>query len=145
MQKRQDFWHQLLGTGLRTGGGVTKKRHLLCLFKNVTQNPLPFSSLCLPSLLNKPYNLHLILFAFRQALIPTCLIHSRQYRQCLIKIVCFVSCLTRCQSERTWVLIRSLDVLRDLRILEARTGEAISQIVLWFSCSMVCVKSGSSQ
>ena len=44
-----------------------------------------------------------------------CLEYSRTaYRQCLIKIACVVSCLTRCQSESICISIRGLTVFEDL-------------------------------
>jgi len=50
----------------------------------------------------------------------------------------------KCQSERMSVLIRSLAILRVMRTMEQR-GLAILQIMLYFSWSVVCIESGSSQ
>ena len=59
---------------------------------------------------------------------PMCLIHPHTlYRQCLMKIMCVVSCLMQCQSERTCISIRSVAVLRALRSFETSTGQAMLQ------------------
>jgi len=47
-------------------------------------------------------------------------------------------------SERMSVSIRRLTVLRVLRTMEQR-GHAVLQIMLFFSWSVVCIESGSSQ
>jgi hypothetical protein len=49
------------------------------------------------------------------------------------------------QPEKMCDLTRNLTALRVLRILEARAGHATLQIILKFSWSVACVKSGSSQ
>ena len=75
-----------------------------------------------------------------------CLVYSRtMYRQCLIKIACVVSSLTRCQSDSICISITRLTVLKALRTLEDTAGQAIPQILPWSSCSMVYVKGGSNQ
>jgi hypothetical protein len=66
------------------------------------------------------------------------------YRQCLMEIVCVVSCLMRCQSEGTCISIRSVTVLRALRAFENKAGQSMLQSfpglhALW------SVKSGSNQ
>ena len=76
---------------------------------------------------------------------PMSLVHSKAlYKKYLMNIVCVVSCLMKCQSERNCIAIRSLAVLRVLRTLEGMAGQAILQIMLWFSCPVVYVKSGSN-
>ena len=45
--------------------------------------------------------------------------------------VCVVSCLIKCQSERTCISIRSLAVLRALRTLEATARQAVLHIIPW--------------
>ena len=66
-------------------------------------------------------------------------------RQCLMEIVCFVSCLMKCQLDGTCISIRSVAVLRALRTLETKAGQAVLQSFPWSSCSVVSVKSGSNQ
>jgi len=59
---------------------------------------------------------------------PMCLIHPYAlHRQCLIEIVCVVSCLMKCQSEGTCISIRRVAALRDLRTFETKAGQAMLQ------------------
>jgi hypothetical protein len=48
-------------------------------------------------------------------------------------------------SQKMYALTKNLTALSILRILEARAEHATLQIMLWFSWSMACVKSGSNQ
>jgi hypothetical protein len=66
-------------------------------------------------------------------------------RKCLRKTGTVASCLMKYQSDRISGFIRNLTAMRDLRIWEVRAGPATLQIMLYFSWSVVCVGSGSSQ
>ena len=68
-----------------------------------------------------------------------------QCRKCLKKTGTVVSYLMKFRSERMSGLIRNLTALRSLRILEVRAGLATVQIMPYFSWSVVCIRSGSSQ
>jgi len=57
-----------------------------------------------------------------------------------MKSVCIVLCLMKCQSETMRVSVRSLAVLRALRVLEATAETAILQIMPWSSCAAVFIK-----
>jgi len=48
-------------------------------------------------------------------------------------------------SDSICISIRRLTVLKALRTLEDTAGQAISQIMLWSSCSVVYVRGGSKQ
>ena len=65
-------------------------------------------------------------------------------RKCLKKTISVVY-LTKCRSERMSGLIRNLPASRDMRMLEVRAGRAKLQIMRYFSWSVVCTGSGSSQ
>jgi hypothetical protein len=62
-----------------------------------------------------------------------------------MKIVCIVLCLIERESETMYVSIRSLAVLRDLRVLEATAEPAMLHIMPWSSCAAVSIKNGSNQ
>jgi hypothetical protein len=76
-------------------------------------------------------------FTLGQPSVPMCLIHPHAlYRQCLMEIMCFVSCLMKCQSEGTCISFRSVAALRALRSSETKAGQAMLQSfpgldVLW--------------
>ena len=48
-------------------------------------------------------------------------------RQSLMETVCVVSCLAKCQSDGTCISVRSVAVLRALRNLETKSGQAMLQ------------------
>jgi hypothetical protein len=76
---------------------------------------------------------------------PMCSVHSCTLcRACLIETSTVVSCLSKCQSERMSISIRSLTVWEVLRTMEQR-GLAELQIMLYFSWSVFCIESGSNQ
>ena len=54
--------------------------------------------------------------------------------------------MTKCRSERmSGFFFRNLPASRDMRMLEVRAGRVKLQIMLYFSWSVVCTGSGSSQ
>jgi hypothetical protein len=66
---------------------------------------------------------------------PMCSVHSSTAcRLCLIEAVTVVPCLKKCQSDRMFVSIRSLTVLRVLRTMEQR-GLA-NQALLFMVCGL---------
>jgi hypothetical protein len=79
-------------------------------------------------------------FALGQPSLPICLIHPHAlYRQCLMEIVCAVSCLMKCQSEGTCNCIEGYEDLGN----QGRASNVA--VILWSSCFMVSVISGSNQ
>ena len=141
MQRLSGYWQQLLGvvdTSQGKGGGNLKKKYWLCLCLSVALNPTFFFR---HSLFHQdvPCNPSSIPFLLGLASIPMFLMHFITVcRKCLEKTGTVV-CLMKCRSER------NLTALRDFRILEVTAGHATLQITLYFSWSMVCIGSGSSQ
>jgi len=93
-----------------------------------------------------PCNPSPILFILGPASIPMFLMHFITLcRKCVKKTGTVVSYFMKCRSERMSGLIRNLTALRDLRILEVRAGHATLEIMLYFSWTVVCIRSGGSQ
>jgi hypothetical protein len=67
------------------------------------------------------------------------------WRRCLVEIYIVVSYLMKCQSERTYISIRSLTALRGLRVAKVWAGHAALQIMLWSTWSMAYVESRNNQ
>jgi hypothetical protein len=123
-----------------------RKKFWLCLYLSIAQNHIFFFRHYSLFHQDAPYNPFSILFILGPASIPMFLMHFVTLcRKCLKKTVTVVSYLMKCRSERMSDLIRNLIALRDMRILEVRAGRARLQIMLYFSWSMVCIGSGSSQ
>jgi len=146
MWRMSGYWQQLLGivdTSQGEGGGILKKKFWLCLYLSIAQSPTFFfrcyslfhqDAPCRSFSIPWPASITMFLMHF----ITLC-------RKCLKKTGTVVSCLLKCQSERMSGLIRNLNALSDLRILEVGAGHATLQTMLKFSWSVVCIASGSSQ
>jgi len=117
----------------------------LSLFKHSPKSYILLQTFSLLFHQDAPCNPSSMPFLLRLASTPMFLMHFITVcRKCLKKTGTVV-CLMKCQSERMCGLIRNLTALRDLRILEVRTGCATFQITLYFSWSVVCIGSGSSR
>ena len=56
-----------------------------------------------------------------------------------MEMVYVASCLVECQSDITCISVKSSAVLRSLRALENMTGQALLQIMPWFSWFVSCL------
>ena len=148
MQRLSVYWQQFLGRVDRSqgGGGILRKKVWLCLYLSEAPNAIFFFTPYSLFHQDAPCNPSSILYILGLASIPMFFMHFIILcRKCLKKTGTVVSYLIKCRSERMSGSIRNLTALRDFRILEVRAGRATWQIMLYFSWSVVCIRSGSSQ